>query len=221
MAQPVSFCTVDGCSARVHGNGLCNRHYRRMMRTGQTDGPENGRDGRGRERTQFTCSECDRPAVSRGYCRVHYKRLVLDSADRPRCSVDGCDRPVNSKGLCEYHYNLLRDTGSTDPPTRKSVTERFWEKVDRGGPDDCWLFKGGSGGHGKFWDGQSLRNAHAFSYELAHGSVPVGMHLHHFKCENKRCVNPAHLRPETPSAHIIETMIGTLRKMGYTVIEPE
>lgn len=36
------------------------------------------------------------------------------------------------------HDSRLKRTGTTDDPPKKSFAERFWEKVDRRGTDDCW-----------------------------------------------------------------------------------
>jgi hypothetical protein len=112
------------------------------------------------------------------------------------------------------------------PSVRPSTEERFWTKVDRRGPNDCWEWKAAkSNGYGTFggavkdetgWHGVP---AHRFAYELLIGPIPAGSHLHH-TCENPGCVNPAHLEIKTPSAHFLLTWIQTLRSLGYVVIEP-
>jgi hypothetical protein len=75
-----------------------------------------------------------------------------------------------------------------------AAVQRFWEKVDVGGPDECWEWKGErtAKGYGRFdVAGRHIR-AHRFAWELAHGPIPEGMFaLHH--CDNPPCCNPAHL----------------------------
>lgn len=78
----------------------------------------------------------------------------------------------------------------------RSLEERFWEKVDKRGPDECWLWKAGRDrngyGHIGVGKGRSTR-AHRVSWELANGSeIPVGLLACH-TCDNPPCVNPAHI----------------------------
>ena len=71
---------------------------------------------------------------------------------------------------------------------------RFWQNVDKRGPDECWLWKGYKNhkGYGSF--GVKGRNtvAHRFAYELVYGPIPPGLFALH-RCDVSSCCNPAHI----------------------------
>lgn len=75
--------------------------------------------------------------------------------------------------------------------------DRFWEKVDVAGPDECWLWlasvNGGEwGGYGQIWNGERNLSAHRVSWVLEHGDIPKGVNVLH-ACDVPPCVNPKHL----------------------------
>lgn len=77
----------------------------------------------------------------------------------------------------------------------RPFAERFWEKVNRRGKDECWLWTAATtnGGYGVIGVGHArLLRAHCVSYELHHGPIPAGLVVRH-KCDVPACVNPTHL----------------------------
>jgi hypothetical protein len=81
---------------------------------------------------------------------------------------------------------------------KKTTLDRFWEKVEIGGSDQCWLWTGSkrNKGYGAFIyekNGQVVQGrAHRYSYELHVGEIPPGLFVLH-TCDNPACVNPFHL----------------------------
>lgn len=120
------------------------------------------------------------------------------------CSIEGCNNPVKTRGWCGMHYHrwqrygdplIVKKKGGTHSP----ILERFWAKVDKNGPDGCWIWTASTvNGYGQFGSGGRTVRAHRFAYELLIGPIPDGMHLDHL-CQTPPCVNPAHLEPVLPA----------------------
>ena len=82
--------------------------------------------------------------------------------------------------------NHARYRGATCTPEM-----RFWGRVDKNGPNGCWIWTGYRQRFGHGWLGkQGL--AHRYSWELLNGPLPAGKCLLH-RCDNPPCVNPEHL----------------------------
>lgn len=80
-------------------------------------------------------------------------------------------------------------------PLSEKVARRFWSKVDRRDPDECWEWKGSRifSGYGQFWLGARQLKAHRIAYELGTGEMPPDDLVVCHACDNPPCCNPAHL----------------------------
>lgn len=83
------------------------------------------------------------------------------------------------------------------PRVTPLVAERFWEKVDRRGPEECWPWLGSisTEGYGRLYVERHMQ-AHRVAYELLIETIPDGLAIDHL-CRNRSCVNPAHMEPVT------------------------
>lgn len=110
--------------------------------------------------------------------------------------------------------------GSRSIKRRKTMEERFWEKVQK--TKTCWLWIGAiqSNGYGNFWASPDKRwsRAHRVSWELENGKVPEGLDLDHL-CRVRHCVNPAHLEPVTRRENLLrgETLVAAAARKTHCV----
>ncbi len=112
---------------------------------------------------------CDRLAVGRGWCSMHWQRW-------------------RNHGSPTY-----------ERPTPPTMEERVWKRVDKSGPGGCWLWTGALfqvTGYGMLSVDDRPALAHRLSYAINVGPIADGLHLDHL-CRVRRCVNPAHLEPVT------------------------
>lgn len=127
------------------------------------------------------------------------------------CFIEDCNTKVRAHGMCRSHYEKWRRCGDPlgERPLQVNGTpeERFWHKVDKRGPDECWEWRAArdSYGYGIFSmyrpDKGRYMNmlAHRYSYILHGGDLPVvgtagrdEETIDHL-CHNRACVNPAHM----------------------------
>lgn len=79
---------------------------------------------------------------------------------------------------------------------RDTATERFWAKVQKGAPDECWEWRAsrmpGPRPYGRHsWNGQTMY-AHRIALSLTDGDWSNERFVCH-SCDNPPCCNPFHL----------------------------
>lgn len=111
----------------------------------------------------------------------------------------GCGRPTRPYRNTNATYGHVKGEFAPFLPGHahrvKSLEERFWERVDVQGPDECWEWTAGriAGGYGRINDLGRPLGAHRVSWEIENQtSVPEGLVVCH-RCDNPPCCNPAHL----------------------------
>lgn len=91
--------------------------------------------------------------------------------------------------------------------SKQDLSARFWKKVIRGGPTECWIWTGSKlpTGYGQFWHGAGPHKAHRIAYMLCNGPFPKQLQVMH-SCDNKSCVNPDHLSLGTHHTNMAQVM---------------
>lgn len=98
----------------------------------------------------------------------------------------------------------------------KLIGQRFWANVDKRSFGECWYWNGymGSSGYGRFWFNGKNVPAHRMAWMIRNNrEIPEGMLALH-TCDNKRCVNPYHIKVGTQTENVLDSMERTPYRMG-------
>ena len=105
----------------------------------------------------------------------------------PHCGEILCSRKEHMSLYQEYDWKL------------QFASYRFWPRVQKGAPDQCWPYMARRGieGYGQFTS-ELIRSkqAHRLAYTTVKGPIPKGQLIRH-TCNNPPCCNPNHLVPGT------------------------
>jgi hypothetical protein len=120
---------------------------------------------------------------------------------RAPCSIAGCDSPALAKKLCSKHWKRVRKGLDPSAPSRFELTDsqRFWAKAKILGPNDCWLWTGGTQSNPPHLYGSAYCNgkkmsAHRAAWVLTNGPISDQSLCLLHSCDTPLCVNPSHLR---------------------------
>lgn len=88
---------------------------------------------------------------------------------------------------------------------RPALAERFWAKVDRRGPEECWPWIGTIDvyGYGALSRDGRVVKAHRMALELHSGVIPDNHSVCH-RCDNPPCCNPAHLFAASQAENLLD-----------------
>ena len=97
-------CSVKDCETKQTAGGLCQKHYRRLHRTGTV---------KARTKLKKCKAEgCGRSPVALGLCSMHYARLRKNGTTTltlvghaTMCCQFGCRGKTFANRMCKRHYN--------------------------------------------------------------------------------------------------------------------
>lgn len=115
-------------------------------------------------------------------------------------------RPKFKRGAYTRHCSHSCGYVTRAREARTDWRERFWAKVAKASPDECWNWTAATTGFGygvfAMTGSADLHGAHRVSWLIQTGDWPTDCILH--KCDNPKCVNPSHLREGSRPENMVD-----------------
>jgi hypothetical protein len=108
-----------------------------------------------------------------------------------------CRRCSNERVARYFQRHPEKRKGKREPQQFSDLWDRIYKFEQTG----CWLWQASlSQGYGQVTIGGKNHGVQRLFYEQFRGPIPEGLELHHL-CDNRNCVNPAHLLAVSSKEH--------------------